>query len=430
MMRRAVCIALLLFPLLLRAQGDGGHELTVDADFMTRGEIRNGGLVRWSLDDEKNRAAFILGRTRVGAEYAHKGFSGRFSAQYSGTWGDEGSIGVYEAWVQYKSAPGFFVKAGRQDLSYDDQRIFGSDSWSMTGMSHDILKSGYEGHGHKVHLFAAYNQNAQNMSGGSYYSESYQSYKVLEALWYHYDVAAWNLGLSAVFMNVGVQGGVRYENDEKTYFQQLAGGYLTFKPKGWAMEAAYYRQMGVNEGDIPIEAWMASGKVTATPSDAWQFTAGYDYLSGDDSFATPDEGQTGLARHEKIKGFNSIFGSHHKFYGAMDFFYVTTYLGGFTPGLQNAYAGVRWKPLPTLAFDASCHYLAVATKVRDMSRSLGHELELAGSWSFAQNGSLSLGFSYMHGTELMEVLKRVSGDHHLVWGWLMLRVHPTLKSFH
>ena len=130
MMRRAVCIALLLFPLLLRAQGDGGHELTVDADFMTRGEIRNGGLVRWSLDDEKNRAAFILGRTRVGAEYAHKGFSGRFSAQYSGTWGDEGSIGVYEAWVQYKSAPGFFVKAGRQDLSYDDQRIFGSDSWS------------------------------------------------------------------------------------------------------------------------------------------------------------------------------------------------------------------------------------------------------------------------------------------------------------
>ena len=30
----------------------------------------------------------------------------------------------------------------------------------------------------------------------------------------------------------------------------------------------------------------------------------------------------------------------------------------------------------------------------------------------------------------MEVLKRVSGDHHLVWGWLMLRVHPTLKSFH
>jgi hypothetical protein len=188
--------------------------------------------------------------------------------------------------------------------------------------------------------------------------------------------------------------------------------------------------MGVNEGNIPIEAWMASGKVTATPSDAWQFTAGYDYLSGDDSFATPDEGQTGLARHEKIKGFNSIFGSHHKFYGAMDFFYVTTYLGGFTPGLQNAYAGVRWKPLPTLAFDASYHYLAVATKVRDMSRSLGHELELAGSWSFAQNGSLSLGFSYMHGTELMEVLKRVSGDHHLVWGWLMLRVHPTLKSFH
>ena len=426
---RRLWFLLLMFPSLLHAQEDG-HVLTVDADFVTRGEIRNGGLVRWSLDDEKNRAAFILGRTRFGAEYAHKGFSGRFSAQYSGTWGDNGDIGVYEAWVQYKFTPGFFVKAGRQDLSYDDQRIFGSDSWSMTGMSHDILKSGYEGHGHKVHLFAAYNQNAENMSGGSFFTGGYQSYKELEALWYHYDVTAWNLGLSAVFLNVGMQGGEMGEPNEKVYRQQLAGAYVSFKPKGWAAEAAYYRQMGKYEGGIPIEAWMASGKVTATPSDAWQFTVGYDFLSGDDSFATPAESQTGLAYHDKIKGFNSIFGSHHKFYGAMDFFYVTTYVGGFTPGLQNAYAGARWKPLPSIAVDASYHFLSVATKVQDMSRALGHEVELSASWSFSPGASLSLGYSYMNGTELMEVLKRVSGDHHLHWGWLMLRAHPTMKSIH
>ena len=36
----------------------------------------------------------------------------------------------------------------------------------------------------------------------------------------------------------------------------------------------------------------------------------------------------------------------------------------------------------------------------------------------------------MQGTELMEVLKRVSGNHRLHWGWLMLRAHPTMKSIH
>ena len=426
MMRRLFCAALLLMPMFLPAQE---HRLTFDANFMTRGELRYGGLAPGNEEDDvQNRAAFILGRTRLGTEYEHGGFSGRVSAQYCGTWGDDGSISMYEAWLQFKSDPGFFVKVGRQDLSYDDQRIFGSDSWSMTGMSHDVLKAGYEGHGHKVHAFAAYNQNEENMSGGSYFSGGFQSYKALEALWYHYDVKAWNLGLSAIFLNVGMQGGFKGEENEKVYQQQLAGGYLSFKPKHFAAEAAYYRQMGKDEGGIPIEAWMASTKLTATPSDHWRFTAGYDFLSGDDSFATPGEGEIGLIRHERIKGFNSIFGSHHKFYGAMDFFYVTTYIGGFTPGLQNAYAGVQWKPIPSIAVNASYHFLAVATKVRDMSRELGHEVELAASWSFMENSSLSLGYTYMHGSELMEILKRSSGNHNLHWGWLMLTVHPKLTT--
>ena len=60
-----------------------------------------------------------------------------------------------------------------------------------------------------------------------------------------------------------------------------------------------------------------------------------------------------------------------------------------------------------------------------MSRALGHEVELSASWSFSPGASLSLGYSFMQGTELMEVLKRVSGNHRLHWGWLMLNVTPT-----
>ena len=428
MMRRLVWLLLLLVPALARAQE---RRVTVDVDFLTRGELRYGGLDADADGDEDpyNRAAFLLGRSRIGAEYEHKGFSANLTAQYSGVWGDDGAIGVYEAWTQYKTNAGFFVKLGRQNLSYDDQRIFGSDSWSMTGMSHDVLKAGYEGHGHKVHLFGAYNQNASNMAGGSYYAGGYQSYKALEALWYHYDLQAWNLGMSAVFMDVGMQGGYKGEN-EQTYHQQLLGGYLTFTPKRFSVEAAYYRQMGKEEHGLPIEAWMASAKVTATPSDAWQFTAGYDYLSGDDSFATPRDGEIGLIQHEKIKGFNSIFGSHHKFYGAMDFFYVTTYVNGFTPGLQNVYAGAQWKPVKPLTVDAGFHFFAVGTVIRDMSRALGHELELSVSWSLADNAALSMGYSYMNGTELMEVLKRTSDNHNLHWAWLMLTVHPKLQVNH
>ena len=437
MRRIVVFAALLLAPFLVRAQNDA-HVFTVEADFMTRGELRYGGLTPGVGESEagdpvweRNQASFILGRTRLGAQYDWRSFSARLEAQHSGTWGgaeSDGSIRVREAWVQFTAPFGLFAKVGRQNIAYDDQRIFGNDDWAMTGYSHDILKMGYEGHGHKVHLLAAYNQNPSNMMGGNVYLNGSQSYKAMEALWYHYDIPSWHLGLSGVFLNVCMQNPqLAVDDPPESYQQQLAGAYLSFTPRRWSVEGAYYHQMGRTETGLPVDAWMASGKVSMKPSDAVQLYAGYDYLSGDEEFAIPGQQQTGLIRHEKVKGFNSIFGSHNKFYGAMDFFYVTTYVNGFTPGLQNAYGGLRWNPVPTLSLGASYHFFAIATRLEDVEMPLGHEVELSSSWSFMKNASLSLGYSFMHGTETMELLKRAEGNRNLHWAWLMLTVHPKLQ---
>ena len=165
-------LTLLAFVPVLWAQ-DG--KLNVNADFLTRGEIRNGGL---PVEEEgvQDFAAFILERTMIGLDYTKAGFSTKITAQHSGTWGSSegGLLNVYEAWVQMTSAKGFFFRLGRQNLSYDDQRLFGSDDWAMTARSHDALKFGYEGGGHKIHLFASYNQNASNMSGGTYFTGGLQ----------------------------------------------------------------------------------------------------------------------------------------------------------------------------------------------------------------------------------------------------------------
>ena len=416
--------AALLLPALAGAQESG--KFTVDADFLTRGEYRYGGLAEEETA-EQNQAAFILERTRLGVGYARGGFTAKVVAQHSGIWGGDagGDFSLKEAWVQFDTKPGFFVKAGRQNLAYDDQRIFGNDDWAMTGYSHDVLKVGWEGKGHKLHLLGAWNQNAANMSGGTTFLNGYQPYKAMEALWYHYDVPSFPLGASLVFMNVGMQGVDASTQEPKTFQQQLAGAYLSFKPERWSAEAAYYHQMGREENGLPLDAWMASirGQVNFPP--AFQVYVGYDYLSGDPDYAIPAQGMLGLTRHETVRGFSSIFGSHHKFYGAMDFFYVTTYLNGFTPGLQNAYAGVRWTPIPSIAVDASYHFYAAATRLEDSKKPLGHDIELAATWSFLKDARLSLGYSYMHGTETMEMLKRTTGNRRLHWAWLMLSVTPT-----
>ncbi|MBQ6279593.1 MAG: hypothetical protein IJK68_07740, partial [Muribaculaceae bacterium] len=132
----------------------------------------------------------------------------------------------------------------------------------------------------------------------------------------------------------------------------------------------------------------------------------------------------GLVQHKTIKGFSPVYGSHHKFYGAMDFFYLSTYYDGFTPGLQNYYAGVCYKPISKVSLDAAYHYLAIATNTDNLDKTLGHEFEFTASYTPIKEVSLSLGYSFMHGSKTMEALKRVDNKGNLHWAWLNVIVRP------
>lgn len=428
-MKRFFLLILAALPLCVRAQE---NTFTVDADYLTRGEIRNGGMAV-TEEGEMVSARFVLGRTRLGASYSNSWLTARLTAQHAGTWGSlEGSnLSMYEAWVQMQSPKGFFAKIGRQSLSYDDQRIFGSDDWSMTGSSHDGLKLGFEGGGHKIHLFGSYNQDVANMDeGGTRFSGGIQPYKSLGAAWYHFDVPKIPLGISLLFVDIGVQSAKEEETikDPEVFFQKMAGTFLSWKPEHWGLEAAYYYQWGQESWGIPVDAWMASFKATGELSPKWSLQAGYDYLSGEEDFATPPDGQIGLVHHDVVRGFSSLYGSHHKFYGAMDFFYVTTYVNGFTPGLQNLYAGLTWNPGKKFSLDAAYHFLATAAPIQNAGKALGHELELSATWTFTKEVSLSAGYSFMQGTDTMSILKRTAHNNRLHWAWVMLQIKPQFFS--
>ena len=304
--------------------------------------------------------------------------------------------------------------------------MFGSDDWSITGSVHDALKLGYEGHGHKIHLIGAYNQNPDNIEGGTFFTGGIQPYKFMQLLWYHYDVPTFPLGVSLLFMNVGMQGEPQ-EDVQPVWWQQVAGAYLEFNPGRWKVKADAYMQFGTHETGIPLRAWMASGKVSYAASPSLSVYLGYDYMSGDTNYAVPPGGKIGLQRHDVIRGFSSLYGSHHKFYGAMDFFYVSDYYHGFTHGLQNLYAGVNWEPIKNWGIDLSYHFLATGAKLRNADMPLGHEVEFSTGYSFNKYLSLSAGYSFMYGTETMVVLKRSSDNRMLNWAWLMLRITPSFS---
>lgn len=418
------------------------NQLDVTLQIMARGETRYGGL--HSADEKGGSESdnggniassnFIMGRSRLPIHFKRDWLEAQVTPQHNGVWGQagKGAFNLYEVWAKFEARNGLFAQVGRIALNYDDERIIGSDDWAMASLSHDVLRLGYEGHGHKVHAILAYNQNADVMtSGGNFYSGGAQPYKTMHTLWYHYDVPRFPLGASLLFMNIGMQAdkdNIGSFVRDKTIFQHLLGGYVKFTPKHWSVSASYYHQFGHSETNMKIDAWMASGKVTFRPLPPFDITAGFDYLSGDKYFAVPTEGAIGMTRHEVIKGFSTVYGSHHKFYGAMDFFYVTTYFFGFTPGLQNAYIGGSYQPIKGLNLSTSYHYFATATKLEDMGQSLGHEWEFQARYALTRDVAFSAGVSLMWGTETMDRLKRSGNESTLRWGWLSLNINPRIFS--
>jgi hypothetical protein len=409
----------------LKAQ-EADNVFNLDAQLMTRGELRAGGFKADSLDSERV-SHFALGRYRIIADYQRSWLNVRLTPQYTGVWG-QGSAGVvlYEGWAKMQSKKGLFVKIGRQELTYDDGRIIGNDDWTMTAPTHDVLKLGYDGESHKVHLLAAYNQNAENIDNGViYYSGGLQPYKTMQTLWYHYDTPKKSFGISLLGMNIGMQN--TDQEHPITYYQQLVGTYMSFRPKYWSLEGAFYYQMGKEEHGMAIDAFMASAKLNVKPSENYNLFTGYDYLSGDKYFNVPPDGGIGLVFHDKARGFNAIFGSHHEFYGAMDFFYLSNYVGGFTPGLQNLYFGGNIKPVSGLSINAAYHYYAIATDLDYVNtKTLGHSVELASSYAFNKAVSVSAGYTFMKGSETMELLNKVSEKRQLHWAWLMMTITPKL----
>ena len=442
-MRNYFVMLLLLASTTSWAQTDSSkvNQLSVGLDFMTHGEACGGGMPRSDVKDieKEDKSRFLLGRTRIKVNYQRSWLQAYAVIQNKAVWGASGnqSLNLYEGWVKMTAKNGLFGQLGRVALAYDDERIIGTNDFAVASKSHDVARLGYEGHGHKVHVILAYNQNSDNVYNSTYYVNGAQPYKTMQTVWYHYDVPKFPLGVSLLFMNMGLQAGTNNTKDwdystnsSHTAYQQMFGGYVNYHPSRLTLEGAYYRQTGklVNP-KVPspkIDAWMASVKATVSVTDQIGLTAGYDYLSGDEFVPDLYGGKLGMPNHEVSHGFAPLYGSNKKFFGIMDYFYESAYAHGFTPGLQNVFVGPFYKPNAKFACRAMSHYMAVATKVGTQDRTLGHCIDLQASYQFSKEIALSAGYTQMMGTETMDRLKEGNSSQQARWGWFSLVITPNL----
>lgn len=409
-------LGLLLLPGMSWAQkAEKENEFSMSMQIRPRAEYRNGAL--FPRNEGDGAASFINNRARLSMEYKRSDLSMKISAQHVGVWGQDPQIDtngrfiMNEAWAKLDLGAGFFAQLGRQTLSYDDERILGALDWNVAGRYHDALKLGYAHKANQLHLILAFNQNREKTKDGTYYYDGAQPYKNMQTLWYHYTSGESPLSASLLFMNLGLETGDAATETSHTRYMQTLGTYITYKPQSWDVQGSFYYQTGKNKSAQSVSAFMASVKAAYAIDAQWSINLGYDYLSGNDG------------KSDEFKAFDPLYGTHHKFYGTMDYFYTSAWLKS-APGLQDVQLGVNFKASRKVAMQLNCHYFATAAKLDDVEKELGSEVDCQLDWDVMKDVKLSAGYSFMRGTKSMDIVK--GGDHKRWqdWGWLSISINP------
>lgn len=391
---------------------DGQNKFGVEVQLRTRGEINHGAI--YPESPGQGTAHFAGERARVSFDYTRDRLQLRLSAQHTGVWGQDamqsrqGRVALNEAWARLDMGRGFYAQVGRQQLSFDDERLLGADDWNMAGNWHDALRVGFNLGKMQTQAVVTLNQVTENVRG-HYYPSGAMPYKALAMLWWHQDFDVQPIGISLLAMNLSFEAGSG--GKANTRHMQTLGTHVTYRPEGWEAAASFYLQTGENRATKKVSAFMFSLAGSYDVTEEWHVRAGYDYLSGNDG------------RNTNQHAFDPLFGSHHRFFGAMDYF-----TGVVDCGLQDIHVGCTTEVARPVTLGLDYHALLCAEKIGSRSKLMGHELDLQASMQLMRDVKISAGYSRMFNTRTMDAY--MGGDHRerQDWLWVQLSVSPRLFS--
>ncbi len=395
-------------------------QFTLDAEFRPRAEFSHG---HGTLAAENQHPSyFISQRTRLNFSYASEKLRTGLVLQDVRYWGNQQQLvgnedfatSIHQAWLEYYIVPEWSVKAGRMELSYDNQRMLGSVGWAQQARSHDLVLVKYEGL-FKAHAGLAYHENSDR-SNNFYFGPD--AYKAMLFLWGEYTID--KLKMSMLLLSNGVPvprtvapGGELI--DQGISFSQTVGSLVNYAADNFGLVGGVYYQGGKDGGENKLSAFYGNLEGSIKPLEDLGLKLGYEYLSG-----------TAYDETETNHSFTPFYGTNHKFNGFMDYFYVGNH--GNNVGLQDLYLNGAYS-LGKIKLGASIHMFAsAALQADDAAKYLGTELDLTCSWQVDEQVGLMAGYSQMFAGSSMELLKGGSANAYQGWAWFMVTVKPKFFS--
>jgi hypothetical protein len=439
-------LCLLLAGMLLPA--DGIAQLTVSGQLRTRTELLHG--QGTPLNKGEDPAFFTSQRTRLNVGYKAYRMNFFVAVQDVRVWGQDASTNnrlvnttqnglmLHEAWGEIslldtnitKTGKEFGLKIGRQELIYDDGRLLGNLDWLQQGRRHDAVILKFAQNGITAHVGAAYNQNRELKTGGLYdgvpvgYAAGTNGigtmYKSMQFAYIGKKLRSGNVSL-LVFKD-DFQKYTMSETNAKVYQKGTwnrvtAGPYLSTKiGKSWNVNASAYVQTGRDKDGAKLNAHMFSVKGLYSAGKRFSAGPGFDYLSGSQS--------TSRNNHT----FDPLYGTPHKFWGQMDYFYVANGFG--RGGLSDLYLHTTFTATQKLSIQTDLHHFSSAAEVRNaelqpMSSNFGNELDIIATYNMTKSISFQGGYCTFLTTKSLAYVKGVKDPQKMAnWAYVMINIKP------
>ncbi|MCH7524310.1 MAG: alginate export family protein [Bacteroidetes bacterium] len=417
-MKNVFFIVLLSLNSLINAQ-----QFDVSAEIRPRYENKHG--FGTLIEEGTEGTNFVSQRTRLNFGFKNEKLRLYVSMQNVRVWGDVSTLSsddkataLHEAWAEAIINAKISFKMGRQEIVYDDHRIFGNVGWAQQARSHDAFLFKYRPND-KNRLDVGFALNADSRSGIDNLYSNAAGYKAFQYAWFHSDFD--KFGLSLLLLNTGIEYieniGLLNENITIDYMQTI-GSRLTYNFKKFDANVSVYFQTGKSL-DKDVNASYFAGNLGYRIDNNFKIGIGVEFLSGKDQ----DDVST------DVKSFAPLFGTNHKFNGWMDYFYVGNHANSV--GLTDINFTLTYNKGK---FSAKLipHFFSAAADVFDGSDKknnyLGTEIDLTIAYKFAKDITISAGYSKMFATDTMEVLKGGDKDADNSWSWIMFTFKPKLFS--
>lgn len=407
------------------------------------------------LANDAPSAFFTSQRTRISAAYAAYRIKAFVTVQDVRVWGQDAStinrttnadlngLMLHEAWGeislldtnQTKSGNEFLLKIGRQELVYDDVRLLGNLDWLQQARRHDMALLKYAAKGWMLHAGIAYNQNREQKSGtiyngvpAAYPAGTNGIGTAYKSLQFVYLGRKFNGGTASFlvikddfnqFTTSPASGTVAAT---KTYTDGVwsrvtLGSYVNATLKKLTLKGEAYYQTGRDPAGRMLSAYLLSGALTYATGRKTAITIGEDYTSGN---------EPGVATATNRR-FDPLYGTPHKHWGLMDYFYVADGFG--IGGLSDFYVKGRWKPLDKLTVTADFHQFASTNTVLAADKtplnkpSFGQEFDLVGQYALTKQIGLEGGYCVFNATDALAAAKAISNAQKMnTWGYLMVNL--------